>query len=55
MPQLKAQPQKFNEYFRMELQTFDYVLNKVDQRLIRDWCNHKNRISPEERLMVTLR
>nr|CAI5831802.1 unnamed protein product [Callosobruchus analis] len=56
MPQLKAHPQKFYEYFRMELQTLDYVLNKIEQRLRRDWCNfHKNRISPEERLMVTLK
>lgn len=55
-PQLMAHPEKFYEYFRMHKETFKYILNKIECRLKKQWCNfHQQRIIPEERLMVTLR
>lgn len=55
-PQLKSHPEKFFEYFRMNKGTFEYILQKIECRLKKRWCNfHQQRILPEERLMVTLR
>lgn len=54
--QLTAHPEKFFEYFRMQELTFKYILNLIENRLKKQWCNfHQQRILPEERLMVTLR
>lgn len=56
LPQLKAQSEKFYEYFRMDKLTFDYILHKIEHRIKKEWCNfHQQKIVPEERLMVTLR
>lgn len=53
---LKRDEQKFFQYTRMTLETFNYILGKVERRLMKTWCNwHKQPILPEERLVVTLR
>lgn len=54
--ELKIDGQKFFEYFRMEIETFNYILEKIEHRLLKDWCNyHQQEIFAEERLMLTLR
>ena len=55
-PKLKDDPPKFYEYFRMEYDTFQYILQAIKGRMVKDYCNlHQNNTLPEERLMVTLR
>ncbi|GFN86280.1 calcium-regulated heat stable protein 1 [Plakobranchus ocellatus] len=39
----------------MNLETFGYILNKIEHRLEKSWCNWHRPILPEERLVVTLR
>jgi len=54
-PQLKADGERFFQYFRMDIETFTYILGKktpLDQEL----CNlQQQKILPEERLVITLR
>lgn len=55
-PKIKTQPLKFQQYMRMRLQTFDYILAKIKPALAKKWCNlHNRRITEEERLVITLR
>lgn len=55
-PLLRRYPVKFYEYTRMEISTFDYILQKVTLFCQKKWCNlHKSPIRVEERLVVTLR
>lgn len=51
---LCRQPEKFQQYFRMSKQTFNYILNEITP-LIRKSNRARECISPEERLMLTLR
>ena len=53
--QLKAFPERFHSYTRMNLDTFNYILNIVESKLTKTWCNFHEPILPEERLVVTLR
>ncbi|XP_035918675.1 protein ALP1-like [Anopheles stephensi] len=53
-PKLQQDEQKFFEYMRMSKRTFDYILGKIEH-LITKQPTHVPYISPEERLMVTLR
>ena len=55
-PQLKADGERVFQYFRMDIETFTYILGKIEHRLIKNWCNlHQKKILPEERLVITLR
>lgn len=55
-PMLRRYPEKFYEYIRMEISTFDYILAGVRPHCQKNWCNlHKSPIEVEERLVVTLR
>ena len=43
-PQLKADGERFFQYFRMDIETFTYFLGKIEHRLI-NWCNlHQQKI-----------
>lgn len=53
-PDLLRQPDKFFDYFRMMPDTFYYILHKISP-LISKNSNFRRCISPEEKLMVTLR
>jgi hypothetical protein len=56
LPQLKADGERFFQYFRMDIETFTYILGKIEHRLIKNWCNlHQQKILPEERLVINLR
>jgi len=55
-PQLKADGERVCEYFRMDIETFTYILGKIEHRLIKNWCNlQQQNILPEERFVITLR
>lgn len=55
-PLLRRHPEKFYQYTRMEVSTFDYILDKVAPFCQKKWCNfHKSPIRAEERLVMTLR
>lgn len=54
--QLRDHPEKFIEYMRMNIQTFDYILAHISNRIQKVYRNcHSRPILPEERLMVTVR
>ena len=55
-PLLKNYPNKFKEYMRMSVPTFEYVLSKISFLLAKNWCNlHVQPIMSEERLVLSLR
>lgn len=55
-PSLKKYPEKFHQYLRMDVDTFHYILSKVENGLMKNWTNFNTQpILPEERLVVTLR
>lgn len=54
--ELQEDPAKFFAYFRMSVATFEYLLDKIQHKLIKRWTNFNlNPIMPAERLAVTLR
>ncbi|XP_040207240.1 protein SLX4IP isoform X1 [Rana temporaria] len=53
--ELRKYPKKFHEYARMSVTTFDELLEVVRPQLTRASTNMRASISPEERLLVTLR
>ncbi|XP_074028730.1 uncharacterized protein [Leptinotarsa decemlineata] len=54
--ELRRDSMKCYEYFRMDIKTFDYLLSKVQRRLLKRGPNCiLNPILPVERLAVTLR
>ncbi|XP_018010873.1 protein ALP1-like isoform X1 [Hyalella azteca] len=53
---LKNDKSRFFAYARMTQETFNYILKRVEHRLVKQWCNlHQQPIQPEERLIITLR
>ncbi|XP_047522885.1 uncharacterized protein LOC125061459 [Pieris napi] len=53
---IKDDEKEFYDYTRMTQETFYYILNLIEHRLIKKWCNwHVQPISPEERLVITIR
>lgn len=54
LDELRQQPRKFFEYFRMSLSTFEYILNRIKPRIER-YSNFRECIGPEEKLTITLR
>lgn len=53
---LRKDSQRFFEYMRMSINTFDYILNKIEAKINKAWKNcHAQPIIAEERLMLTLR
>lgn len=54
-PELRQDSARFFEFLRMSINTFDYILMKVKDRLQKKTTNFKAPISPEEKLYVTLR
>lgn len=54
--ELKLHPQRFAQYLRMDIATFEYILNALEPHLRQKWTNfNRQPIQPEERLVVTLR
>ncbi|KAF0745919.1 protein ALP1-like, partial [Aphis craccivora] len=51
---LKKYPDKFFDYYRMSIQSFEELLEKVRQNLTKEITHLRNPINPEERLTVTL-
>lgn len=53
--ELREDEEKFFNYFRMSVSTFDEVLHKISPQLRRQDTNMRNCIKPAEMLAVTLR
>ena len=53
--QLREYENKFAEYLWMSTKTFDLQFNKIEDKIQKQDTNYKACISPEERLVVTLR
>ena len=47
--------ERFWRYFRMSSETFKYILELIHTSIKKQNTNFRRSISPEERLMVTLR
>lgn len=55
-PKIKKFPEKFEQYLRMKVVTFEYILSAISPHLVKKWSNfHTLPILPEERLLPTLR
>lgn len=52
---IRQHPEKFFEYYRMSVKSFDELLAKLRQHLTKETTNMRNPISPEVRLTVTIR
>ncbi|XP_040197230.1 protein ANTAGONIST OF LIKE HETEROCHROMATIN PROTEIN 1-like [Rana temporaria] len=52
---LREHPEKFRNYTRMTIATFDYLLYLLRPALLRDDTNCREAITPCERLLITLR
>jgi hypothetical protein len=55
MPDLRDDEQKFHRYFRMEMEEFDFLLYRLTPFMHTNGSNWRLHLSPEERLVVTLR
>ena len=55
-PVLRKCPEKFKQYMRMKVETFDHVLLNVQNKLKKKWYTlHQQPILPEEQLVITIR
>ena len=53
---LRRDGERFYEYMRMSVKTFDYICRKIESKLDKKWSNcHSQPILTEERVMLTLR
>ena len=46
-------PDKFREYYRMNIKTFDYIVDSV-KVVLQGYCNFRKRNGTEEKLTVAL-
>ncbi|XP_056405644.1 uncharacterized protein LOC130297319 [Hyla sarda] len=53
--ELHQHPEKFANYLRMSVETFDNLLPRISERICCQDTHLRRSISPEERLIVTLR
>jgi hypothetical protein len=55
-PQLKVDGEWGFQYFRIDIETFTYILGKTEHHLVKNWCNlHQQKILLEERFVIILR
>jgi hypothetical protein len=52
---LRGHPQRFFEYIRMSISSFNVLLSQLEHHLSKETTSLRNPISPTERLVVTLR
>lgn len=52
---LRKYPEKFFDYYRMSINSFDELLQKVRESISKNYTQLRNPITPEERLTVTIR
>src|SRR5436190_22554857 len=55
MPALRKDENRFYIYFRMNFECFDLLLDLISEEIRKEDTNYREAISPEERLVVTLR
>lgn len=52
---LRKSPERFFEYLRMSVETYDFILCKISQRIKKKTTNFKKPILPAERHYITIR
>lgn len=52
---LKKYPDKFFEYHRMSISSFEKLLSKIKDKILKKDTTMRDSITPEEKLAVTLR
>lgn len=52
---MRCYPEKFTEYYRMSLPTFDELLDKLRPHITKENTQFRYAISAEQRLTITLR
>lgn len=52
---IRKHPEKFFEYYRMSIKSFDELLAKLRSHLTKEITNMRNPLNPEVRLTVTIR
>lgn len=52
---LRKYPERFFQYLRMSIDTFDLLLNKIRTGIVKKTTNFGKPISTEERLVITIR
>ncbi|KAL7290894.1 hypothetical protein TKK_0015624 [Trichogramma kaykai] len=51
-PFIKRDANEFHDYCRISIDTFNYILSKISDQLMRNWTTfHKEPILPEEQLL----
>ena len=55
MPQLEADPSKFMEYFRIDLETFDMIHEAIHDDIVVDASRRPDFIETRQRLAICLR
>ncbi|KAJ6634611.1 hypothetical protein Bhyg_13186 [Pseudolycoriella hygida] len=55
IPELEMYPERFEQYFRMSKDRFDFLLNRINWRITGETTNFKRPITPKGKLVVTLR
>jgi hypothetical protein len=53
--ELRLDPAKFYNYCRMTMSTFDYILCEIQGKILKQNTKWREAITPEERLLITLR
>ena len=54
-PELRNNPGKFYNYFRMSIENFDYLVSKLKPKIKKRNTLMRSSVSAEERLVITLR
>lgn len=53
--ELNMYPKKFQSFYRMRKESFELLISKIGPRIIKKDTNYRCAISPEERVLITLR
>jgi len=53
--ELRADESKFKNYTRVNIDTFDFILQQIQEEIRKQDTHFRKSISPEERLLLTLR
>lgn len=53
--EIRKYEDKFRNYTRMTPQTFDFLLDLLEERIKKQDTNYRKAVTPEEKLFVTLR
>lgn len=53
--ELNMYPERFQSFYRMKRETFEVLVRKVRPKILKKDTNYRRAISPEERVLITIR